>query len=192
LLLLLLLAPVLLLIAAATRLESRGPVLFRQRRALGYDDAPFDVLKFRSMVHAADEARTDLESLNEADGPLFKIRDDPRITRVGRFLRRHSLDELPQLFNVLRGEMRLVGPRPLPVSDLDRARAGDPQEALVRLRATALPGMTGLWQISGRSNLGFREMLLLDLYYLEHESVLLDLEILLRTIPVVLSGRGAC
>lgn len=190
-LLLLLLSPLFLLIAAAIRLESHGPVFFRQRRALGGDDPPFRLLKFRSMVLEADEIRDTLIGLNEADGVLFKIREDPRRTRVGRLLRRHSLDELPQLINVLRGEMRLVGPRPLPVEDLARIPAGTDLAFLAGLRASCQPGMTGLWQITGRDTLGFRDMLLLDLAYAGQRSLIFDLEILVRTVPVVLFGRGA-
>jgi lipopolysaccharide/colanic/teichoic acid biosynthesis glycosyltransferase len=190
-LLLLLLSPLFLLIAVAIRMESHGPVLFRQRRALGGDDPPFQLLKFRSMVLEADEIRDTLIGLNEADGVLFKIREDPRRTRVGRLLRRHSLDELPQLINVLRGEMRLVGPRPLPVEDLARIPAGSDLAFLAGRRASCRPGMTGLWQITGRDTLGFRDMLLLDLAYAGQRSLLFDLEILVRTVPVVLFGRGA-
>ncbi|MGA9117085.1 MAG: sugar transferase [Bacteroidota bacterium] len=184
-------SPLFLLVAAATRLESRGPVFFKQMRALSDDDTPFLFYKFRSMVHEADEARESLVDRNESNGALFKIRNDPRRTRVGRFLRRHSIDELPQLINVFRGNMSLVGPRPLPVRDFRRLEERDHLGGYFRMRRHARPGMTGLWQVSGRSELGFREMVLLDLYYLEHQTLLFDLEILVQTIPVVLFGRGA-
>jgi exopolysaccharide biosynthesis polyprenyl glycosylphosphotransferase len=185
------LAPVFLSIAIAAKLESAGPVLFRQKRALGGDDAPFEFFKFRSMLHLSETEKGSLAEKNESDGLLFKIRNDPRRTRVGRFIRRHSLDELPQLLNVLRGEMSLVGPRPLPLEDFALLRERDHLQPYVRQRARARPGMTGLWQISGRSDLGFREMVLLDLYYVQHQNILFDLEILFRTLPVVLFGRGA-
>lgn len=189
--LLILLSPLFLFLAVAAKLESPGPVIFRQKRALNGSAPPFEFYKFRSMVHAAEESAEALARMNESDGALFKIRNDPRLTRVGKFIRRHSLDELPQLVNVLRGDMSLVGPRPLPVGDF--AHVADPGhlDGFIRRRAEAKPGMTGLWQISGRSDLGFRDMLLLDLYYIRHQSVLFDIEILLKTLPVVLFGKGA-
>ena len=190
-LLLIVLSPVLLLIAVATRLESPGPVIFRQKRSLSGLEPPFEFYKFRSMSHGAEATNRELAGMNESDGPLFKIRNDPRLTRVGRFIRRHSLDELPQLFNVLKGEMSLVGPRPLPVEDFALLRDRDHLEGFVRHRARTKPGMTGLWQISGRSDLGFREMVLLDLYYIRNQTILFDVEILVQTLPVVLFGRGA-
>ncbi len=188
---LLLLSPLFLLVAILTKLESPGPVFFTQRRSLSDDVPPFPFYKFRSMHHLADERKEHLAHQNESSGALFKIKDDPRMTRIGRFIRRHSIDELPQLFNVLKGDMSLVGPRPLPFSDFERVTARDHMGGYFRQRAHAKPGMTGLWQISGRSELGFREMVLLDLYYIEHQSILFDIEILLQTIPVVLFGRGA-
>jgi exopolysaccharide biosynthesis polyprenyl glycosylphosphotransferase len=189
--LLVILAPVLLCIALVAKMESRGPVIFRQKRSLSGDAEPFEFFKFRSMVHESKTAKESLAGRNESDGLLFKIRDDPRLTRVGRYIRRHSLDELPQLFNVLRGDMSLVGPRPLPVEDFSLLSERDHLEPYVRQRARARPGMTGLWQISGRSDLGFREMVLLDLYYVQHQNILFDLEILFRTLPVVVFGKGA-
>ena len=143
------------------------------------------MLKFRTMIAGADEQQAELEWANEADGPLFKIRDDPRVTRVGAMLRRLSLDEVPQVLNVLRGEMSLVGPRPLPLRDFERL------EGWHRKRYLVLPGVTGLWQISGRSNLGFDDLVRLDFYYLENWSIWLDISILAKTIPAVFSGRGA-
>ncbi len=127
----------------------------------------------------------------KADGALFKIKDDPRLTRVGKVIRKFSIDELPQLVNVLKGEMSLVGPRPLPVKDYEKIDANDHVGGYVHLRAKAKPGMTGLWQVSGRSQLGFREMVMLDLYYIENQTILFDLEILAQTVPVVVFGRGA-
>ena len=143
------------------------------------------MLKFRTMYEGADERLPELEPANEADGPLFKLRRDPRVTPVGRILRRFSLDEVPQVLNVLRGEMSLVGPRPLPLRDYERL------DDWHRKRYLVLPGMTGLWQISGRSNLGFDDLVRLDFYYLENWSVWLDISILVKTLPAVLAGRGA-
>jgi exopolysaccharide biosynthesis polyprenyl glycosylphosphotransferase len=183
-LLLLVLSPMLTLIALAIKLSSRGPVLYRSMRP-GIGGKPFACLKFRTMVHGAEDLQDRLEPDNELTGPLFKIRDDPRITPVGRFLRRWSLDELPQLFNVLGGEMSLVGPRPLPQRDYDRL------DDWHRKRYLVLPGMTGLWQVSGRSELDFDELVRLDFLYLERWSVFLDLTILLRTVPAVFRARGA-
>jgi exopolysaccharide biosynthesis polyprenyl glycosylphosphotransferase len=181
---LVLLAPLWALIALAIKLDSPGPVLFRQQR-VGRDESRFDVLKFRSMRADADQIVHELLAQNEATGPLFKMKNDPRLTRVGRRLRRWSLDEWPQLVNVLRGDMSLVGPRPpLP-------REVEQYEAWHRRRLEASPGLTGLWQVSGRSELGFDEMVMLDLYYIENWSLGLDVRILLRTIPAVFRGRGA-
>jgi exopolysaccharide biosynthesis polyprenyl glycosylphosphotransferase len=183
-LLLIVLSPVMTLAALAIKLTSRGPVLYRSMRP-GIGGNPFACLKFRTMVQGAEHLQDDLESRNEVGGALFKIRQDPRVTRVGRFLRRWSLDELPQLFNVMRGEMSLVGPRPLPQRDY--ARLDDWH----RKRYLVLPGMTGLWQVSGRSELDFDELVRLDFLYLERWSVFLDLTIMLKTIPAVFRTRGA-
>ncbi len=184
LIIVILLAPIMALLAILIKLDSPGPVLFAQKR-IGKDGEPFTAFKFRSMVVEAEALRPQLAALNEADGPLFKIKDDPRVTHVGRYLRRFSLDELPQIFNVLRGNMSLVGPRPaLP----DEVAAYEPWH---RKRLEVTPGITGLWQISGRSDLSFDEMMLLDIYYVENWSPLLDISIMLRTIPKVLMGRGA-
>jgi exopolysaccharide biosynthesis polyprenyl glycosylphosphotransferase len=185
------LSPVFLFVAVATKLESHGPVFFRQKRSLTDQDEPFEFYKFRSMIHSADEQKESLLHRNESSGALFKIKNDPRLTRVGRFIRKYSIDELPQLINVLKGEMSLVGPRPLPACDFALLQDEDHMGGYYRQRAKAKPGMTGLWQISGRSDLGFREMVLLDLYYIEKQSVLFDVEILAQTLPVVLFGRGA-
>ena len=188
---LLVFSPLFLVVAVATKLESRGPVFFKQMRSLGDFDKPFQFYKFRTMHVQADGQKEELLQVNESDGVLFKIRDDPRLTRIGKLLRRHSIDELPQLFNVIRGDMSLVGPRPLPVQDYTRLQKEDHLGGGYRQRARMKPGMTGLWQISGRSDLGFREMVMLDLYYIENQSILFDIEILLQTIPVVLLGKGA-
>jgi exopolysaccharide biosynthesis polyprenyl glycosylphosphotransferase len=182
--LLLVLALPMALIALAIKLDSHGPVIFRQRR-LGRGQAPFEVYKFRSMRQDADQQLALLRHLNEADGPLFKIKADPRITRVGRWLRRLSLDELPQLVNVVKGDMSLVGPRP----PLPREVAEYEPWHLRRLEVS--PGVTGLWQVSGRSELSFDEMVLMDIYYIETWSLGLDVRILFRTLPAVLSARGA-
>jgi exopolysaccharide biosynthesis polyprenyl glycosylphosphotransferase len=180
----LVLSPVLLASAIAVRLSSRGPVLYRSIRP-GIGGEPFACFKFRTMRQDADQLQHDLESLNEASGALFKIAEDPRTTRVGGFLRRYSLDELPQLFNVLAGQMSLVGPRPLPQRDFDRLEEWHKKRYLV------MPGMTGLWQVSGRADLDFDDLVRLDFLYLERWSVGLDLSILLKTIPAVLAKRGA-
>jgi exopolysaccharide biosynthesis polyprenyl glycosylphosphotransferase len=183
-LLLILLSPLMLTITLAVRLSSRGPTFFRSTRR-GIGQRPFACLKFRTMHSNAEETQADLEELNEASGALFKIREDPRLTRVGRVLRRFSLDELPQLVNVLRGEMSLVGPRPLPERDYEML------EDWHRKRYLVLPGITGLWQVSGRSELDFDDLVHLDFIYLERWSLALDLTILLKTIPAVLTRRGA-
>jgi exopolysaccharide biosynthesis polyprenyl glycosylphosphotransferase len=183
-LLLVLLSPLLLAIVLAVRLSSRGPVVFGSTRR-GIGQRPFQCLKFRTMHSDAEQRQADLEELNEASGALFKIRDDPRLTRVGRVLRRFSLDELLQLVNVLRGEMSLVGPRPLPERDYEML------EDWHRKRYLVLPGITGLWQVSGRSELDFDDLVHLDFIYLERWSLALDLTILLKTVPAVLSQRGA-
>ncbi len=183
-LLVLFLSPVLALIALAIKLTSRGPLIYRSVRP-GIGGRPFACLKFRTMLEDAEGRQAELEVLNEHRGAIFKIRRDPRVTPVGRFLRRWSLDELPQLFNVLRGDMSLIGPRPLPQRDYERL------EDWHRKRYLVLPGMTGLWQVSGRSELDFDELVRLDFLYLERWSVFLDLSILLKTVPAVLRSRGA-
>jgi exopolysaccharide biosynthesis polyprenyl glycosylphosphotransferase len=181
---LVLLSPVMLVLAALVKLSSRGPVIYRSIRP-GIGGTPFYCFKFRTMREHADQIQADLESLNEQSGALFKIRRDPRLTPIGRVLRRYSLDELPQLMNVIRGEMSLVGPRPLPMRDFERLEDWHKKRYLV------LPGITGLWQVSGRAELSFDDLVRLDFLYLERWSVFLDLTILVKTIPAVLSRRGA-
>jgi exopolysaccharide biosynthesis polyprenyl glycosylphosphotransferase len=183
-LLLLFMAPMFGVIALAIKATSRGPVIYRSLRP-GIGGASFACFKFRTMYENADRLQEELEGDNEQEGALFKIREDPRVTSAGRFLRRWSLDELPQLFNVLRGEMSLVGPRPLPQRDYERL------EDWHRKRYLVLPGMTGLWQVSGRSELDFDELVRLDFLYLERWSIFLDLSILLKTIPAVIRAHGA-
>ncbi|HWK28847.1 MAG TPA: sugar transferase [Solirubrobacter sp.] len=182
--LLVLLSPLLTLIALAVRLTSRGPIIYRSYRP-GIGGEPFACLKFRTMFVDADERQAALEPFNEVGGALFKMRHDPRVTRVGRVLRRYSLDELPQLINVLRGQMSLVGPRPLPQRDFDQLEDWHKKRYLV------LPGLTGLWQVSGRSELDFDDLVRLDFLYLERWSVGMDFAILLKTVPAVLMRRGA-
>lgn len=182
---LLLLSPVLLGTWLLIRLTSGSPVFFVQDR-VGLDKRLFRFFKFRTMVPRAPEMQKDLEALNEMNGALFKIRRDPRITPVGRFLRRTSIDELPQLLNVLLGDMSLVGPRPLPVRDVERI-----EKDWSAKRFTVKPGITCIWQTSGRNAVPFETMMAMDLEYVETWSLGLDLRLLLKTIPVVLSCRGA-
>ncbi len=181
---LLIFSPVMGLVALAIRLENNGPILFRQER-LGEKKKPFKVIKFRSMRVGAEAEQEALAALNEADGPIFKIKEDPRSTRVGRFIRKTSLDEFPQFVNVLRGEMSLVGPRPPLESEVAEYHSWQ------RKRLEVKPGLTGLWQVSGRSDLTFDEMCLLDIYYIENWSLWLDVRLILRTIPMIFIRRGA-
>lgn len=176
--------PVFAALAIAIKLDSPGPVFFRQKR-VGQDGKLFSCLKFRSMYVDAEQRQQELLQSNEADGPLFKMREDPRRTRVGRLLRRLSIDELPQLLNVLRGEMSMIGPRPPVPAEVEEYEDWHRQRLAVR------PGMTGLWQVAGRSELPFDEMVLMDIYYIENWSLGLDFNIMLRTVPAVLIGRGA-
>jgi exopolysaccharide biosynthesis polyprenyl glycosylphosphotransferase len=183
--LLIILAPLLAAIALLVKVTSDGPVLFRQKR-LGVNKRGFFIYKFRTMVPNAEKLLPGLASLNEAAGPVFKIRNDPRMTSVGRLLRRTSLDELPQLFNVLQGDMSLVGPRPLPLRDYEGF-----SEDWQRRRFSVRPGITCLWQVKGRSNIDFDHWMKLDLEYMDQWSIWLDLKILAQTIPAVLKGSGA-
>ena len=177
-------SPLLLLAALAIKLESRGPVLYRSTR-IGRGGRPFTFLKLRSMVHGADQHRHRLSHLNECDGPVFKINRDPRVTRVGRFLRVTSIDEIPQFMNVLLGQMSLVGPRPPIPEEVVQYEPWQLRRLDVR------PGITCLWQISGRSRIGFQEWMRLDLEYIRRQSLALDMNILIRTVPAVLSREGA-
>jgi exopolysaccharide biosynthesis polyprenyl glycosylphosphotransferase len=183
-LVLLLALPIMLITAAAIKLDSRGPVLFRQVR-VGKDAEPFEILKFRSMCAGAEAQQADLASLNERSGPLFKVTCDPRVTRVGRFIRKTSIDELPQLWNVIRGEMSVVGPRPALPAESEQWSAD------LRERLRVLPGITGMWQVSGRGEADFELYRRLDLYYVDNWSLTHDVKILLKTIVVVVAGRGA-
>ena len=182
---LIVLSPLLLIIAAAIKLTSRGPITYAQDRC-GLSKRAFWMYKFRSMCVDADRMQASLEERNEASGPVFKIREDPRITRLGRLLRKTSLDELPQLWNVLRGDMSLVGPRPLPWRDVQRiTKPSDMRRFSMR------PGITCLWQIQGRNNIDFERWVELDVEYIDTWSLSLDARILIKTIPAVLSGDGA-
>ena len=177
-------APLMLVVAVLVKLTSRGPVLFVQRRG-GLNGRPFPMLKFRTMREGAEKERQALLAANEMDGPVFKIANDPRVTPIGRLLRRTSIDELPQLLNVVAGHMSLVGPRPLPIVET-RDLVGP-----FRRRLSMKPGLTCLWQVSGRNELGFEEWMTMDLEYVDNWSLGLDLALLLRTLPAMLSGRGA-
>lgn len=184
-LLILLVAPFFVCIAVLIKLDSPGPVFYRQER-MGLNNQTFKVWKFRTMVINADKLQSQLQDLNEMNGVLFKMKNDPRITRLGKFMRAYSIDELPQLFNVLVGEMSIVGPRPFSLSDIKNFS----QHHMVRHQV--VPGITGLWQVSGRSNItNFEEVVRLDTCYIESWSLLLDLKILLKTIIVVLNKTGA-
>jgi len=183
--LLLAVAPVLVVVALMIKLTSRGPILFLQER-IGRNKRRFFIYKFRTMVPNAEKLQPELERLNEAAGPVFKIKNDPRMTPLGRLLRRARIDELPQLFNVLRGDMSLVGPRPLPLRDYE----GFDQD-WQRRRFSVRPGITCLWQVNGRSNIGFDHWMKLDLQYLDEWSIWLDMKILAQTIPAVVKGSGA-
>lgn len=179
------LSPLFLMIGVAIKLTSRGPVFFNQQR-YGFNKRLFRMYKFRTMVMDAEALQARLEDRNEAAGPVFKIANDPRVTRIGRLLRKTSMDELPQLLNVLKGQMSLVGPRPLPVRDVGRF-----EEGWLMRRFSMRPGLTCLWQIAGRSNLGFSDWVALDLRYIDNWSLLLDCKIILKTMPAVVRGTGA-
>jgi exopolysaccharide biosynthesis polyprenyl glycosylphosphotransferase len=179
------LIPLFIIVACAIRLDSPGPVFFVQQR-VGLRKRLFPMFKFRSMHADAEDKIEDIEHLNEAEGPIFKIQNDPRVTKVGKFIRRTSIDELPQLLNVLRGEMSLVGPRPMSQRDVGQFDRG-----IQRKRFSVQPGLTCLWQISGRSDLPFEKWLELDLEYISNWSFWLDIQILFKTIPAVLKSKGA-
>jgi len=179
------LAPLLAVAAVLIKIDSPGPILFRQER-IGLNKRRFQLLKFRTMVVGADQQQHGMEQLNEANGPVFKIKDDPRVTRLGKFLRRYSIDELPQLFNVLNGDMSLVGPRPLPVRDVERINV-----QWHKRRFSVRPGITCLWQVNGRSDVSFDHWVQMDLEYIDKWCLGLDIKILIKTVPVVLRGSGA-
>lgn len=179
-----LLLPVIPVIAVMIKLDSPGPVFFRQYR-VGRGGRIFRFYKFRSMYREAEREKNKLEALNEQDGPIFKLKSDPRVTTVGRFLRRSSLDEIPQIFNVVRGEMSVVGPRPPLPSEVAHYQPWH------RMRLEVKPGITCLWQISGRSHLSFDEWMRLDMEYLKHRSFMIDVMIFLKTIPAVIARKGA-
>ena len=181
---LVLLTPLLLVIAVLVKTTSRGPMLFRQPR-VGLHGRVFWMLKFRSMVSNAEELKAKLLAFNEQSGPVFKLTRDPRVTAVGRFIRKHSLDELPQLVNVLRGDMTIVGPRPPVPSEVAR------YEAWQRRRLSVRPGLTCVWQVSGRNQISFEEWMYLDMRYIDHWTLAEDIRLILRTVPVVVTGRGA-
>jgi exopolysaccharide biosynthesis polyprenyl glycosylphosphotransferase len=179
-----LLSPLIVVVAALIKLTSRGPILFRQER-VGLHGRTFHMLKFRSMVANAEELKARLMARNEQAGPVFKMTRDPRITAVGRFIRKYSVDELPQLINVLRGEMSIVGPRPPIPSEVTK------YEAWQRRRLSVRPGLTCVWQVSGRNQISFEEWMYLDMQYIDHWSLAQDFQLILKTVPVVLTGRGA-
>ena len=179
------LAPLFAVVGWLIRKDSHGRVFFTQER-IGFNKRPFRLIKFRTMVDGADHQQSKLEHLNEAAGPVFKIKGDPRVTRLGKFLRRFSIDELPQLVNVLKGDMSLVGPRPLPVRDFDRFNT-----QWHKRRLSVKPGMTCLWQVNGRSNVTFDHWVQMDLEYIDNWSLGLDMKILLKTIPAIMKGSGA-
>ena len=179
-------SPIMLAVAALVKFTTPGPVFFRQQRS-GLNGAPFEILKFRTMASNAEQLKHELAAMNEMTGPVFKVTNDPRVTPLGKWLRKWSLDELPQLFNVLRGEMSLVGPRPLPVDEVRRF-----SDLAHRRRLSVKPGLTCLWQIKGRNKISdFKEWVRLDLEYIDNWSIWLDLKILLLTLPAVLRGTGA-
>ncbi|MGH1256953.1 MULTISPECIES: sugar transferase [Bacillus] len=179
------LLPVFIIVAICIKLEDpKGPVFFKQIR-VGKDEKDFGMYKFRSMVTDAEEKLQDLLQHNEVSGAMFKMKDDPRVTKIGKFIRKTSIDELPQLINVLKGEMSLVGPRPPLLREVKTYTAYDKQ------RLKVIPGCTGLWQVSGRSNLGFREMVELDLYYIQYRSIVFDFKIILKTVFVLFGSKDA-
>ena len=179
-----LLAPLFIAVAVAIRLTSRGPAFFRQQR-VGLNGRTFNMLKFRSMVINAEELKASLTAANEQSGPVFKMRSDPRVTRIGRFIRKFSIDELPQLINVLRGDMSIVGPRPPVPGEVANYEAWQLRRLSVR------PGLTCIWQVSGRSQISFDEWMYLDMQYIDHWSILQDLRLIFRTVPAVITGRGS-
>jgi exopolysaccharide biosynthesis polyprenyl glycosylphosphotransferase len=182
---LILLAPLFVMIGILIKIDSRGPIFFVQER-VGYNKRRFEFYKFRTMTSDAEKRQAEMEHLNEVSGPVFKVKDDPRVTKIGKILRKTSMDELPQLFNVLKGDMSLVGPRPLPIRDYKRF-----DKSWQKRRFSIRPGLTCLWQIQGRNELSFEKWIELDMEYIDHWSLLLDLRILVKTIPAVFRGTGA-
>ena len=178
------LMPLLATVGVIIKLTSRGPIFFKQQR-VGLHGKPFNMLKFRSMVINAEELKAKLAALNEQSGPVFKMKNDPRVTRIGRFIRKYSIDELPQLINVLRGDMSVVGPRPPVAPEVAK------YEAWQRRRLSVRPGLTCIWQVSGRNQISFEEWMYLDMQYIDHWSLKNDINLILKTVPVVLTGRGA-
>lgn len=189
--LLVLLSPIFMLTCAAIWAVNGRPIFFTQSREAVKNGPIFQLIKFRTMIRHADDMQELFDTMNPSVGELFKMKHDPRVTSIGRFLRKSSIDELPQLINVLKGDMSLVGPRPIPPGEIDKMNMPDNFWEAVKDRALVKPGMTGIWQVSGRSDIKFKEMILLDLYYVENYSLMFDLEILFETIPVVLFGKGA-
>ena len=182
--------PIVLIASIAILIEDGRPIFFTQKRSLAENGKVIKVIKFRTMKKGSEEKQKDLYKSNENSGGLFFIKNDPRVTRVGKFLRKYSIDEIPQLFNVLIGDMSLVGPRPLSLSDIKNITPENRMRGYYTLRNNAKPGVTGLWQISGRREVDFKDMVLLDLYYIENQSIMFDLEILFATVGVVLFARG--
>ncbi len=178
------LSPVLFIIAVAIKTESKGPVIFCQKR-IGKNGKEFYMYKFRSMVVNAEDILNKLEKQNEADGPVFKMKDDPRVTKVGKFIRKYSLDELMQLFNILKGDMSIVGPRPALPKEVEE------YDDFARNRLKVKPGLTCYWQVMGRSNISFDEWMQLDVKYIKEMNLWLDIKLILKTIPAVLKGEGA-
>jgi exopolysaccharide biosynthesis polyprenyl glycosylphosphotransferase len=178
------LSPLMVVVAVLIKVTSRGPILFKQDR-VGLHGRTFHMLKFRSMIANAEELKAKLMAHNEQQGPVFKITRDPRITAVGRFIRKYSIDELPQLLNVLRGEMSVVGPRPPIPEEVET------YEAWQRRRLSVRPGLTCVWQVSGRNEISFEEWMYLDMQYIDHWSLAQDFQLILKTVPIVLTGRGA-
>lgn len=178
------LSPILAIIAVAIKMESKGPVVFCQKR-IGKDGAPFYMYKFRSMCVDAEEVLKVLEEKNEADGPVFKMKEDPRVTKVGKFIRKHSLDELLQLVNILKGDMTIVGPRPALPNEVEE------YDDFAKIRLTVKPGLTCYWQVMGRSDISFEDWMKLDVKYINEMSIWLDIKLILKTIPAILKGDGA-
>ena len=181
---LLVLSPLLLCVALLIKLTSKGPIIFKQAR-VGLHGRPFNIFKFRTMVVNAEQLKDQLEERNEQTGPVFKMKNDPRVTPIGRLLRKHSIDELPQLINVLRGDMSVVGPRPPLPSEVAKYEGWQLRRLSVR------PGLTCIWQVSGRNQISFQEWMFLDMRYIDHWSLTEDLSLILRTLPQVLVGKGA-